>query len=179
VLAYASRNSILRGRYGWGGEMAKTAVTVLQDQIEAIRREAYAAGYAAAMRSIRDFATKPPASAVQTTRPRGAAKAPEQATKRRGRPPSTARPTTPRRVRRGNNAQLIAEVLKALPAGTARPAEIRKALQNDKGVAIAFTSIRHALGQLATRHEVEPSADGKTWRYAGSGAGGWVLCNPG
>jgi hypothetical protein len=152
--------------------MAKTAVTVLQDQIEAIRREAYAAGYAAAMRSIRDFTTKPPASAVQTRRPRQTAKAPEQATKRRGRPPSTALPTTAKRPRRGNNAQFIAEVLKAMPSGTARPADIRKALQSDKGVAIAFTSIRHALGQLASRHEVEVSSDGKTWRYVGTGAGG-------
>ena len=36
--------------------MAKTALTQLQDQIEAVRREAYAAGYAAAMQAIRDFA---------------------------------------------------------------------------------------------------------------------------
>jgi hypothetical protein len=150
--------------------MAKTAVTVLHDQIEAIRQEAYAAGYAAAMQAIREFAAKPPASGVQTRRPRQTAKAPKQATRRRGRPPSTARPTTAKRPRRGNNAQLIAEVLKAMPSGTARPANIRKALQNDKGVAMAFTSIRHALGQLASRNEVEVSADGKTWRYLGSGA---------
>jgi hypothetical protein len=32
---------------------------------------------------------------------------------------------------------------------------------------MAFTSIRHALGQLATRNEVA-SDDGKTWRYLGS-----------
>ena len=151
--------------------MATTAVTVLHAQIEAIPQEAYAAGYTAAMQAIREFAARPPASGVQTRRPRQAAKAPEQATRRHGRPPSTARPTTPK-PRRGNNAQLIAEVLKAIPSGTARPAEIRKALQSDKGVALAFTSIRHALGQLASRHEVEASSDGKTWRYVGTGAGG-------
>jgi hypothetical protein len=33
---------------------------------------------------------------------------------------------------------------------------------------MAFTSIRHALGQLAARNEVQPSADGKTWRYLGA-----------
>jgi uncharacterized protein (DUF4415 family) len=65
----------------------------------------------------------------------------------------------------GTNARLIIEVLKAMPAGTARPAEIKKALQDDKGVAMAFTSIRHALGQLATRNEVAASEDGKTWHY--------------
>ena len=35
--------------------MAKTALTQLQDQIEAIRREAYAAGYAAAHAEPRRF----------------------------------------------------------------------------------------------------------------------------
>jgi hypothetical protein len=33
---------------------------------------------------------------------------------------------------------------------------------------MAFTSIRHALGQLADRNEVQSLADGKTWRYTGS-----------
>jgi hypothetical protein len=59
-------------------------------------------------------------------------------------------------------------VLKALPSSTGRPADIRKALQSDKGVAMAFTSIRHALGQLADRNEVQALADGKTWRYLGA-----------
>jgi hypothetical protein len=54
--------------------------------------------------------------------------------------------------------------------GPTRPADIRKALQRDKGVSIAFTSIRHALGQLAKRGEVKASADHKEWRYVGPGA---------
>ncbi|HTZ34639.1 MAG TPA: hypothetical protein VMB84_01365, partial [Stellaceae bacterium] len=150
----------------------------LQDQIEAIRREAYAAGYAAAMQAIRDFATRPGAPAAAATpapvRRRGparAAAAAKPAPRRRGR---AAKPPVARRQRpqRGTNARLIVEVLKAMPSGTARPAEIRKALQSDKGVSMAFTSIRHALGQLATRREVEASADGKTWRYLGTGAAG-------
>ena len=39
--------------------MAKSALTQLQEQIEAVRREAFAAGYAAAMQSIRDVASQP------------------------------------------------------------------------------------------------------------------------
>jgi hypothetical protein len=35
---------------------------------------------------------------------------------------------------------------------------------------MAFTSIRHALGQLEARGEVERSADGKSWRYTGAGS---------
>ncbi len=58
--------------------MAKTALTQLQDQIEAVRREAFAAGYAAAMQSIRDFTAKPapgaePAAARPQRRRRSAA----------------------------------------------------------------------------------------------------------
>ena len=48
--------------------MAKTALTQLQDQLEAIRREAYDAGYAAAMQAIRDLVARPP-SAAQGTMP--------------------------------------------------------------------------------------------------------------
>jgi hypothetical protein len=155
--------------------MAKTALNQLQDQIEAIRREAqaagYAAGYAAAMQAIRDFAARPTAATpVRRGRPAKVA-APATPAPRRGRPPSAAaKPAraTRRRPQRGSNARLIAEVLKALPSSTGRPADIRKALQSDKGVAMAFTSIRHALGQLAARNEVQPSADGKTWRYLGA-----------
>ncbi|HML09806.1 MAG TPA: hypothetical protein VK432_03030 [Stellaceae bacterium] len=150
--------------------MAKSALTQLQEQIEAIRREAYDAGYAAAMQAIRDFTGRPLAAGVAPPRARRAAKpAAVKISARRGHR-LVAKPATRTkrsRPQRGANARLIAEVLKAMPSGTARPAEIRKALQSDKGVALAFTSIRHALGQLAGRNEVAASADGKTWRYTG------------
>jgi len=158
--------------------MAKSAVNQLQEQIEAIRREAYAAGYAAAMQAIRDFSSRSAAPAPTRARPAAAkaaapVRAPVPATPppapRRGRRPAAAKAprAAAKRPQRGTNARLIAEVLKAMPAGTARPAEIRKALQSDKGVAMAFTSIRHALGQLASRNEVASPDDGKTWRYTG------------
>jgi hypothetical protein len=59
-------------------------------------------------------------------------------------------------------------VLKAMPSSSGRAADIRKSLQNDKGVSIAYASISHGLNQLASRKEVEPLADGKTWRYIGT-----------
>jgi hypothetical protein len=154
--------------------MAKTALTQLQEQIEAIRSEAYAAGYAAAMQAIRDFAARPSAAPAPAATPRarpaakrGPAAPKAAAAPRRGRR-TAAKAAAAGRPQRGTNARLIAEVLKTMPAGTARPAEIRKRLQSDKGVAMAFTSIRHALGQLASRNEVAASADGKSWRYTGS-----------
>jgi hypothetical protein len=39
--------------------MAKSATTQLNEQIEAIRREAYGAGYAAAMQAVREATSKP------------------------------------------------------------------------------------------------------------------------
>ena len=158
--------------------MAKTALSQLQDQIEAIRREAYEAGFAAAMQAVRDFAGRPTAAPSRTPEPRfraAAAPAPaEEPIRRRGRRadtktvPAVSRRSATRRPQRGTNAQLIAEVLKAMPSRTARPAEIRKVLEGEKGVAMAFTSIRHALGQLAARNEVAASDDGKSWRYVGA-----------
>jgi hypothetical protein len=153
--------------------MAKTALTQLQDQIEAIRREAYAAGYAAAMQAIRDFTARPGAAAATPARRGRPPKAAAPPAPRRGRPRgATAKPprATRRRPERGTNARLIAEVLKALPSGTGRPGDIRAALTRDKGVTMAYTSIRHSLGQLQTRGEVSAGADGKTWRYTGSGS---------
>ncbi|HEX3410328.1 MAG TPA: BrnA antitoxin family protein [Stellaceae bacterium] len=70
----------------------------------------------------------------------------------------------------GTNARLIVEVLREMPSGVARPADIRKALQSDKGVSMAFTSIRRALGQLADREEVTSPDKGETWRYIGESA---------
>lgn len=151
---------------------SKSALTLLQDQIEAIRKEAYAAGYAAATQAIREFVARPTAAATSSPRAR-VAKAPAvtKATKtapQRRRRAAAKPPAAVRRPQRGTNAKLIAEVLQRMPSGTARPAEIRSALQRDKGVAMAFTSIRHALGQLATRNEVEATGDGRTWRYLGT-----------
>ena len=160
--------------------MAKTALTQLQDQIEAVRREAFAAGYAAAMQSIRELAARPAPGAEPVAtrspgrprgRPRSAAPAQSAQPVRQRQPRAPAR--TPQRTSRapgarpqcGTNVRLVEEVLQSISPRAARPAEIRTALRRDKGVAMAFTSIRHALGQLEERHAAEQVADSKTWRY--------------
>jgi len=159
--------------------MAKTALTQLQDQIEAVRREAFAAGYAAAMQSIRDFAAKPvPGAEPNAIRPerrrRSAAPARAGRPARQRQPraatlraPRSASRASGRRPQRGTNARLVEEVLQSNAPRALPPAEIRRALQRDKGVAMAFTSIRHALVQLEERHTAEQVADNKTWRYRG------------
>ena len=162
--------------------MAKSALTQLQEQIEAVRREAFAAGYAAAMQSIRDVASQPAPGAAPVAprapgRPRPAAPAratpPGRPRQKRAaaRAPQRASRAPGKRPRRGTNARLVEEVLQSNAPRALRPAEIRSALQRDKGTAMAFTSIRHALGQLEGRHTAEQVADSKTWRYRGhSGA---------
>jgi hypothetical protein len=135
----------------------KTALTRLQDEIDAVRREAFAEGYAAAMRLVRDFASQqppteweqPPQSAIDET-----IAAPDKLL--RG-----------RRLRRGTNAKLIESVLQSIAPRAARPTEIRNVLRSERGVALAFTSIRHALGQLEARRVAEQVAHSKTWRYRG------------
>ena len=158
--------------------MAKTALTQLQDQIEAVRRETFAAGYAAAMQSIRDFAARPaPGAEGAVARPQRrrrtavAAKSVPSARQRQprvtARAPRRAIRTAARRPQRGANARLVEEVLQANAPRALPPAEIRRALQRDKGVAMAFTSIRHALVQLEERRTAEQVDDSKTWRYHG------------
>src|SRR5580704_16920826 len=122
---------------------------------------------AAMPRRCRRSATLPPGPVARLLPPAKAAALPAP---RRGRPRgAAAKPRAARRrPQRGTNARLIAEVLKALPSGTGRPADIRAALTRDKGVTMAYTSIRHSLGQLQARGEVSAGADGKTWRYTGS-----------
>src|SRR5437870_13746517 len=109
--------------------MARTALTQLQDQIEAVRREAFAAGYAAAMQSIREFTAKPAPGAEPAARPsrrRGRARAavPARAARsasatrqRRPRAGAAATPRTRRapsqRPQRGTNARLVEEVLQS------------------------------------------------------------------
>jgi hypothetical protein len=152
--------------------MAKTAVTQLQDQIEAIRREAFAAGFEAAMQAVRHFASSQrPSMGPQLVEParRRAAQRSHSAGSLQQRPDI---PDAPRRraaiavrPQRGTNARLIEEVLQSNAPRALRPTEIRSAIQREKGVAIAFTSIRHALGQLEARRVAEQVRDSNAWRY--------------
>ena len=151
--------------------MAKTAMSQLEDQVELIRREAFAAGYAAAMQAVHEIASGPaPAENLPTPtaparrgrQPRQPEPAPREAQACRAR--ADSKPTA-KRLERGSNARFVEEALRARAPLAVRPAEIRAALQRDKGVSLAFTSIRHALGQLEARKAVEQDGNGG-WRIA-------------
>jgi len=161
--------------------MTKAAMTELEQQIEKVRREGYAAGYRAAMQVISDAASRPArkagsAPAAPRRRGRGrvrqAAPAAKPIRPRRAQAigaTTTTRPSANGRAQRGTNALIIEEILKAMAPSPVRPAEIRKALQ-DNGVAISFASIRNALDQLEARNAAEQVGDSKSWRHRGGTA---------
>jgi hypothetical protein len=147
----------------------------LQQQIEEVRREAYAAGYRAAMQVISEVTSRAaPKSGTTAAAPgrrrqgrvRKAAPAAKPTRSRRARATgatTTTRPSANGRAQRGTNALIIEEILKTMAPSGVRPAEIRKALQ-DNGVAISFASIRNALRQLEARNAAEQVGDSKSWR---------------
>lgn len=149
--------------------MTNLALTQLQQQIEAVRREAFAEGYATAMQRVRDVAARPPddtfasrtaplASTFAQSGRRAGTSVPTPNRQRRARPPH------------GTNARLVAAVLESIAPRAARPSEIRHLLLSEQGVALAFTSIRHALGQLTARRAVEQVAESRTWRHLSAAA---------
>ena len=157
--------------------MAEKALKELNEQINFVRQEAYAAGFTAAMRTIRTFAEKAAPGEPMSRRSQRAAPQPAPApSPRPKRAPATAEvpkdPQTaaaPRRAR-GANTQMVEQVLQANAPRPMRPVEIRSAIQRDKGTSIAFTSIRQALDQLEARNVVE-QVDAKSWRHhLGAGA---------
>lgn len=170
--------------------MARTLVTEFQRQIEAVRHEAFAAGYAAAMDAVFQLASLPArqvaGSPVSRNRGNGrrlgwaareAAPIQEKSVARRrtaragvngqitgaGRSPRSEA----RRMPRGTNAQMIEEILKEVAPRALRPTEIRKALLQTKRISVSFPSIGNALGQLAARNGAEQVGDSKTWRSPG------------
>jgi hypothetical protein len=156
--------------------MARTAVTQLHQQIEEVRREGFAAGYAAAMQAVGEVASRSaPTDATSTAAPsrrgrgraRQAGPAARPARSRAARPNGAGtktRRSAAHRSERGTTALAIEEILKVIAPSAIRPAEIRKALQ-DNGVTVSFASIRHALSQLEARNAAEQVGDSKTWRH--------------
>jgi repressor of nif and glnA expression len=63
---------------------------------------------------------------------------------------------------------MIEEILQAAAPRVLPPAAIRKALQ-EKGVALAFTSIRHALWRLEARKAARQVGKSRKWRRSAAG----------
>ena len=148
-----------------GEAMAKSAISELQQQIEEVRREAFAAGYGAAMQAVRELASRPaPGDGASVSRARGAARPNRAAAPtRRGQAGASqgARPRTARaqRPQRRGNSERVREILEAAAPRALRQAEIRKAML-DKGIEISFTSVLRGHAGHAKRVLAQPVSNG-------------------
>ena len=160
--------------------MVKAVASELQERIEQIRRQAFAAGYAEAMNAVRQLASRPARNsgngAAEPNRRgqgrvggRSAAATPNGSRRVRATDAAktTRRSAGPARAQRGTNALRVEEVLKAARPRAVRPTDIRKALQK-KRITISFPSLHHALRQLEARHAAMQVGDSRTWRYRAS-----------
>jgi len=148
--------------------MLSAAMTDLQQQFEAVRQEAFTAGYATAMNEVKELTAR-------ATRDAGEAAVPSPNGRGRGRSPRANGFASPRATRtgrspmhrsqRGTNALLVAEVLKSASPRPMRAAEIRRALQ-ESGKTMSFPSIGYSLRQLAARNAARQVGASKTWRYS-------------
>ena len=174
--------------------MAEEALTQFQAQIEAIRREAFAEGYAAAMKKVQEVASQSvrqqsakPAipnggeGGESETEQRHSLQEPQpnhvslrasnpvrrSPAKRRaaGRAATGTRRSRGGRARRGANAGMIQEILKRAAPRAVRQAEIRRSLE-ERGVSLAYPSIGQALGQLKARKAAKQVGKSGTWRYS-------------
>jgi len=169
--------------------MPETALTGLQNQIEAIQREAFVEGYAAAMKAVHKLTSRSaPQQSDHAALPNGNGRAEDQTPQpdpnKRAIPLRTSNPVrrsaakratvrataivTRRsqrgRAKRGSNALRIEQILKNTRRAV-RQADIRNALMK-KGVSLSFPSIRYALGQLEARRAAKQIGNSKTWRYS-------------
>jgi hypothetical protein len=152
--------------------MPQTAAADLQARIDKIRHEAFAAGYAAAMKAVQALTSRPAQASVSATvtlksggrrRRARSASANKANGARRTRAPKVSRGSAPK-SQRGTNALRVEEILKAMSPRAVRPATIRKALQ-EKGMTISFPSLRHALQQLTARKAARQVGNSRSWRY--------------
>jgi hypothetical protein len=153
--------------------MVKTAGSQLQQQIEEVRREAFAAGFAAAMQVVRNVASRSPSklgAIAEAPGRRGQGRARQSASSaqlngsRGVRANVTVRRSAAHRSQRGSNAVMVEEVLKDVRPRAVRPSEIRKLLQKN-GITISFPSLGYALRQLEARHAAKQVGNSRTWRH--------------
>lgn len=164
--------------------MALAAIMDFQQRIEAVRQEAFAAGYATAMNEVKEITARAARHAGEAAVSRRNGRGRGRAVAREGAPTSapvaphrssrangSASPSAARtgrspvhRPQRGTNALLVAEVLKSASPRALRAGEIRRALQ-ENGKTMSYPSIGYSLRQLAARNAAQQVGNMKTWRH--------------
>ena len=152
---------------------------IVQLRVDAARQEAFAAGYAAAMKKVKELTRRRAASdggaaAVPIPNGRGSgrdrrstrqAAATSRPVRRRRSPRTNGIAAGPaRRPRRRTNAVSVSAVLNSSAAPRAfGQAEIRRALQ-EKRKTMSFPSIGYSLRQLVAHNAARQVGSSKTWR---------------
>ena len=150
---------------------------IVQLRVDAARQEAFAAGYAAAMKKVKELTRRRAASdggAAAVPIPNGRSSGRDRRSTRQAaassRPVRRRSPRTngiaagpARRPRRRTNAVLVSAVLKSAAPRALRQAEIRRALQDNRKT-MSFASIGYSLRQLVAHNAARQVGSSKTWR---------------
>jgi hypothetical protein len=133
------------------------ALKQLQEQIEAVRIEAYREGYDAAMSSIVEFA--------QTVRPNHPVPPRHEGTASKLNDNSAMEIETSGNRPRGYNRKLVLDILRPITPRSAGPTSLMKLIKQSTGLTLNYSSVRNALRQLEGDNIVEEVDDTKTWRF--------------
>ncbi len=138
-------------------EPMSEAIQKLQEHAKAIRKEAFAEGYQAAIRDMIREMNRFGANAQPL--PSEPFDAKESAVKRE-------RGSQTRKVKRaphGQNRKFVFEMLRTVAPKGVTPMEVQTWIDENKGRRIAYASIRHALDQLEKLGNIRKSEDGSQW----------------
>jgi hypothetical protein len=146
-------------------EMADDAIKVLEQALEAAKREGYAEGFAAAMQLVRDFATSASVTEHDTSRAPNPAKARSKALKAKYIP----------RIPAAIANRLVEGAYQSIAPRAAGLAEIRRVVKTESETDLPETSVRRAIDHLERHSKIRRIPGTKTWAYeadAETGGGG-------
>jgi hypothetical protein len=140
--------------------MADDAIKILQQAIEAAKREGYAEGFAAAMQLVREFSSS--------------ASAPEQG---KSGPPKLlkVKPLKARYIPRipGSIAvRFVETAYQSISPRAAGAAEIRRIVKTQNETDLPETTIRRSIDDLEARSKIRRIPGTKTWVYGDGEMGG-------
>jgi len=142
--------------------MADDAIKVLEQALEAAKREGYAEGFAAAMQLLRDFVASASATEHDTPRTSHPAKARPKAVKAR----------YISRIPLAIAIRLVESAYQSISPRAAGPAEIRRIVKTQSETDLPETSLRRSIRHLEADHKIRRIADTITWVYEASAQAG-------
>jgi hypothetical protein len=143
-------------------DMADDAIKVLEQALEASKREGYAEGFAAAMQLVRDFATSASATEHDTPRASNPVKTRPKAVRGRYFP----------RIPAAIAIKMVESAYESISPRAAGPAEIRRIVKAQNETDLPETSVRRSIDHLEAHNKIRRIAGTKTWVYEASAEAG-------